>query len=92
VPAKWTGNGSKKTKPDKSDWYRNSESELRGPLGRVKGIFRLPAGYDIKSVHHFDFWKGKMYLIHGKFKDIALFWTAKEVDGFRYDMARNGSL
>jgi hypothetical protein len=27
-----------------------------------------------------------------RFKDIALFWTAKEVDGFRYDMARNGSL
>jgi glycosidase len=22
-----------------------------------------------------------------KFKDIALFWTAKGVDGFRYDMA-----
>jgi hypothetical protein len=21
VPAKWTGNGSKKIKPDKNDWY-----------------------------------------------------------------------
>jgi glycosidase len=54
-----------------------------------KDFPELPAGYDIKSAaSHFEFWKGKdVPDSWKKFKDIALFWTAKGVDGFRYDMA-----
>ena len=37
---------------------------------------------------HFEFWKDKMVPSSWvKFRDIALYWTAKGVDGFRYDMA-----
>jgi glycosidase len=37
--------------------------------------------------HILSFGKAKMYLIPGRNSRILLFWTAKGVDGFRYDMA-----
>jgi len=54
-----------------------------------KDFPELPAGFDTKSSQeHFDFWKDKRVPNSWiKFRDIALYWTAKGVDGFRYDMA-----
>jgi glycosidase len=88
VPAKWTGNGSKMTKPDKNDWYETVKVNY-GSVGRFKRFSRASSWVCYtKSLHqHFEFWKGKNVDSWKKFKDIALFWTAKGVDGFRYDMA-----
>ena len=49
----------------------------------------MPDGFDTKSIEeHAAFWKGKdVPNSWKKFRDIALYWTEKGVDGFRYDMA-----
>jgi glycosidase len=89
VPAKWTGNGSRMTKPDRNDWYETVKVNYGIRLDGSKDFPELPAGYAKKSISaHFKFWKNKdVPDSWKKFKDIALFWTAKGVDGFRYDMA-----
>jgi glycosidase len=89
APTKWTGNGSRMTKPDKNDWYETVKVNYGIRPDGSKDFIELPAGYDKKSVAaHFDFWKNKdVPDSWKKFRDIALFWTAKGVDGFRYDMA-----
>ncbi|TDE02162.1 alpha-amylase family protein [Flavobacterium hiemivividum] len=89
IPAKWTGNGSRMAKPDKNDWYETVKVNYGIRPDGSKDFPELPAGFDTKSVaEHFEFWQGKdVPDSWKKFKDIALFWTAKGVDGFRYDMA-----
>lgn len=89
IPAKWTGNGSRLAKPDKNDWYETVKVNYGIRPDGSKHFPELPAGFDIKSYQeHFDFWKGKdVPDSWDKFKDIALYWTAKGVDGFRFDMA-----
>ncbi|NGY38306.1 alpha-amylase [Flavobacterium sp. XN-5] len=89
IPAKWTGNGSRMAKPDKNDWYETIKVNYGIRPDGSKDFPELPAGFDTKSVaEHFEFWQGKdVPDSWKKFKDIALFWTAKGVDGFRYDMA-----
>jgi glycosidase len=89
VPAKWTGNGSRMAKPDKNDWYETIKVNYGIRPDGSKDFPELPHGYDTKSYQeHFDFWKGKSVPSSWtKFRDIALYWTAKGVDGFRYDMA-----
>ncbi|MFV5691894.1 alpha-amylase family protein [Flavobacterium sp. LT1R49] len=88
-PAKWTGNGSRLAKPDRNDWYETVKVNYGIRPDGSKDFPELPAGFDAKSYkEHFDFWKGKdVPDSWKKFRDIALFWTAKGVDGFRYDMA-----
>jgi glycosidase len=88
-PAKWTGNGSRKAKPDRNDWYETIKVNYGIRPDGSKDFPELPAGFDTKSYQeHFDFWKGKdVPDSWDKFKDIALYWTAKGVDGFRFDMA-----
>lgn len=88
-PAKWTGNGSRLAKPDKNDWYETIKVNYGIRPDGTKDFPELPAGFDTKSYQeHFDFWKGKdVPDSWDKFKDIALYWTAKGVDGFRFDMA-----
>jgi glycosidase len=49
--------------------------------------FSEPAGYDIKSASHFEFWKGKDVPDHGKNSRILHCFGLLKVDGFRYDMA-----
>jgi hypothetical protein len=39
VPAKWTGNGSKKIKPDKNDWYETVKVNY-GSVQTVQKIFQ----------------------------------------------------
>jgi glycosidase len=88
-PAKWTGNGSLLVKPDKNDWYETVKVNYGVRPDGSKDFPELPAVYDkLSSKEHFDFWKDKSVPNSWiKFRDIALYWTAKGVDGFRYDMA-----
>ena len=88
-PAKWTGNGSRKSKPDKDDWFETVKVNYGIRPDGSKDFPELPAGFDTKSYkEHFDFWATKSVPNSWiKFRDIALYWTAKGVDGFRYDMA-----
>ena len=88
-PAKWTGNGSRMAKPDRNDWYETIKVNYGIRPDGSKDFPELPAGFDSKSYQeHFDFWRGKdVPNSWDKFKDIALYWTAKGVDGFRFDMA-----
>jgi glycosidase len=89
IPAKWTGNGSKMAIPDKNDWYETVKVNYGIRPDGSKDFPELPAGYDTKSYKvHFEFWRTKNVPSSWiKFRDIALYWTAKGVDGFRYDMA-----
>ncbi|MFV8345280.1 alpha-amylase family protein [Flavobacterium sp. ZB4P13] len=88
-PAKWTGNGSRMAKPDRNDWYETIKVNYGIRPDGSKDFPELPAGFDTKSYQeHYTFWKGKdVPDSWDKFKDIALYWTAKGVDGFRFDMA-----
>ena len=89
VPAKWTGNGSRASQPDVNDWYETVKVNYGiSPDGR-KDFDELPDGFDNEDYKkHFEFWSDKTVPSSWiKFKDIALYWTAKGVDGFRYDMA-----
>ncbi len=88
-PAKWTGNGSKLAKPDINDWYETVKINYGVRPDGTKDFPELPAGFDQKDYkEHFAFWKDKdVPSSWKKFRDIALYWTAKGIDGFRYDMA-----
>lgn len=88
-PAKWTGNGSRKIKPDQNDWYETVKVNYGVRPDGTKDFSELPSGFDQKSYkEHFAFWQDKdVPDSWKKFRDIALYWTAKGVDGFRYDMA-----
>lgn len=88
-PAKWTGNGSRMAKPDSNDWYETVKVNYGIRPDGSKDFPELPVGFDTKSYkEHHAFWEEKeLPDSWGKFKDIALYWTAKGVDGFRFDMA-----
>lgn len=89
APAKWTGNGSRLSQPDMNDWYETIKVNYGiSPEGK-KDFDELPEGFEnVDYKKHFEFWKDKNIPNSWiKFRDIALFWTAKGVDGFRYDMA-----
>ncbi|MDJ0646405.1 MAG: alpha-amylase family protein [Flavobacteriaceae bacterium] len=89
VPAKWTGNGSRKSQPDFYDWYETVKINYGIAPDGTKDFEELPDNYateDIKK--HYDFWKDKTVPSSWKkFKDIALYWIDFGVDGFRYDMS-----
>ena len=88
-PAKWTGNGSRSPQPDMNDWYEAVKINFGvDPEGR-HDFDALPAGYENEpyQVHH-KFWKDSQVPDSWKkYRDIALYWLDKGVDGFRYDMA-----
>ena len=88
-PAKWTGNGSRLSKPDKNDWYETVKVNYGIRPDGTKDFALLPPGFETKSCQeHFDFWKDKeVPSSWKKFRAIAEYWLAKGVDGFRYDMA-----
>jgi len=88
-PAKWTGNGSREAKPDINDWYETVKVNYGIKPDGSKDFPELPEGFDKKDCKaHYEFWKDKdLPSSWKKFRDIALYWTAKGVDGFRFDMA-----
>jgi glycosidase len=89
IPAKWTGNGSRASQPDINDWYETVKVNYGVSPDGQKDFDELPEDFETKDYKtHFEFWNGKTVPSSWvKFKDIALYWTAKGVDGFRYDMA-----
>jgi glycosidase len=89
VPAKWTGNGSRASKPNFYDWYETVKVNYGiSPDGR-KDFDELPEGFDNEDYKkHYEFWQDKTIPDSWiKFRDIAYYWLDKGVDGFRFDMA-----
>ena len=88
-PAKWTGNGSRLSQPDQNDWYETVKINYGVRPDGTKDFDSLPHGFDkLGYQEHFDFWKDKSVPDSWiKFRDIALYWLEKGVDGLRYDMA-----
>ncbi len=88
-PAKWTGNGSRKTQPDINDWYETVKINYGVKPDGSYEFDRLPAQYADKDYSaHFEFWKNKdVPDSWEKFRDIVIYWIDFGVDGFRYDMA-----
>ena len=88
-PAKWTGNGSRLSKPNFDDWYETVKINYGiAPNGR-KDFETLPNDFSQKDFsEHYAFWQGKSVPDSWtKFRDIALYWLDMGIDGFRYDMA-----
>jgi glycosidase len=88
-PAKWTGNGSRELQPHFYDWYETVKINYGIRPDGTKDFPELPGEFAKKDFReHVEFWKGREVPDSWiKFRDIALFWTKKGVDGFRYDMA-----
>jgi len=88
-PAKWTGNGSRLSQPDMNDWYETVKINYGVDPDGKHDFDELPDSFkkeDYKA--HFEFWKDKTVPNSWiKFKEIALYWIEKGVDGFRFDMA-----
>ncbi len=88
-PAKWTGNGSRSPQPGMHDWYEAVKVNFGIRPDGSKDFDQLPEGFENEpfQVHH-AFWQEKEVPDSWKkFRDIALYWIGKGVDGFRYDMA-----
>lgn len=88
-PAKWTGNGSRLAQPKFDDWYETVKINYGVRPDGSKDFPELPAGFAQQSVqNHYEFWQGKSVPDSWiKFRQIAEYWLAKGVDGFRFDMA-----
>lgn len=88
-PAKWTGNGARLAQPGFYDWYETVKVNYGVRPDGTYDFDSLPEGYEKENFEaHFNFWKDKDVPDSWiKFRDIALFWLEKGVDGFRYDMA-----
>lgn len=89
TPAKWTGNGARAAKPDINDWYETVKVNYGVKPDGSYDFPTLPSDYATKDLRaHFEFWQDKeLPNSWYKFRDIALYWLDKGVDGFRYDMA-----
>ncbi len=89
VPAKWTGNGSRMARPDFYDWYETVKVNYGVKPDGTPEFALLPEGYEHKTAReHYQFWQDKEVPDSWmKFKDIAAYWLAMGVDGFRFDMA-----
>jgi glycosidase len=88
-PAKWTGNGSRNPRPDQDDWYEAVKINFGIRPDGMKDFDELPPGLANESYEaHLAFWqKREVPGSWKKFREIALYWLDKGVDGFRYDMA-----
>lgn len=88
-PAKWTGNGARSAKPMAWDWYETIKVNYGVKPDGTYDFDTLPAIYAEKDYKaHLVFWQDKDVPNSWiKFRDIALYWLDKGVDGFRFDMA-----
>lgn len=88
-PAKWTGNGSRLSRPDFNDWYETVKINYGVRPDGSRDFDTLPDNFGAKDYsEHFAFWSHKEVPDSWvKFRDIALYWLALGIDGFRYDMA-----
>lgn len=88
-PAKWTGNGSRQAHPHFNDWYETVKINYGVRPDGSYDFDQLPERFGEEDIDkHYDYWKSKSIPSSWiKFKDIALYWLALGVDGFRFDMA-----
>lgn len=88
-PAKWTGNGSRNPKPSFWDWYETVKLNFGIKPDGSKDFDTIPGSLSTASYQEYcAFWQDKTVPdTWKKFREIALFWIALGVDGFRYDMA-----
>jgi len=88
-PAKWTGNGSRSAQPGMHDWYEAVKVNFGIRPDGSKDFDELPAGSENESYQdHYAFWQDRQVPDSWKkFREIALYWLEKGIDGFRYDMA-----
>ena len=88
-PAKWTGNGSRAAQPAFGDWFETVKMNYGVRPDGSYAFDRLPDEAGSWTLEqHSEFWRGKdVPDSWNKFRDIALYWLEKGVDGFRYDMA-----
>lgn len=88
-PAKWTGNGSRSSRPDMNDWYETVKINFGLTPEGTKDYDALPESYRNRSYRdHFDFWKTKdVPDSWKKFNQIVTYWLDFGIDGFRFDMA-----
>ncbi len=72
-----------------NDWYEAVKINFGVDPDGKYDFESLPKGYENESCQaHHQFWKEKQVPDSWKkFRDIALYWLDKGVDGFRYDMA-----
>ena len=89
IPARWTGNGARLAQPDFNDWYETVKINYGVRPDGSYDFEQLPDDFDTKDYkEHYQFWDKKQVPNSWiKFKDIALYWLKKGVDGFRFDMA-----
>ena len=89
IPSKWTGNNSRLAQPNMNDWYETVKINYGVRPDGTKDFDELPKGFENEDYKkHFEFWKDKAIPDSWKkFRDITLYWIAKGVDGFRYDMS-----
>ncbi len=89
TPAKWTGNGSRKSQPNADDWYETVKINYGVKPNGNLDFPRLPDNYAEKEFQqHAAFWQDKNVPdTWKKFRAIAEYWLTMGVDGFRYDMA-----
>ncbi len=88
-PARWTGNGARAQQPDFNDWFETVKVNYGVRPDGSYAFDSLPAeAADWSNDQHYAFWADKdVPDSWTKFRDIALYWIEKGVDGFRYDMA-----
>jgi len=88
-PAKWSGNGARIAQPNFQDWFETVKINHGVRPDDSHAFDDLPEearGWD--NAQHVAFWADKdVPDSWTKYRDIVLYWTAKGVDGFRYDMA-----
>ncbi|GGN03186.1 alpha-amylase family protein [Shewanella xiamenensis] len=91
IPAKSTGNGSRLAKPDMNDWYETVKINYGVRPDGSHDFPALPLRYATLGAElHYDFWQQRTRELPNswiKFNQIAQYWLAMGVDGFRYDMA-----
>jgi oligosaccharide 4-alpha-D-glucosyltransferase len=88
-PAKWSGNGSRVAQPEFQDWFETVKVNHGVRPDGSHAFDDLPEeARDWDTAEHAAFWADKDVPDSWvKYRDIVLYWTAKGVDGFRYDMA-----
>lgn len=88
-PAKWTGNGSRLAQPDFHDWYETVKINYGIKPDGSYDFPELPADlYNQDYQALLAFWQGQSIPDSWKkFDQIAAYWQAMGVDGFRFDMA-----
>ena len=89
TPAKWTGNGARSPQPDINDWYETVKVNYGVKPDGSLDFPTLPKALEHQDYRaHYAFWQDKeLPNSWYKFRNIALYWLDKGVDGFRYDMA-----